>query len=453
MASIVGGDDKTVSFNARLLDRPHVERLTMRVMPPAYTHLDPTTLDNAQRSAQILPGSTVTISMETNKPVVTARLIAGRETVADVQPATSEPNEASAENDASRDAPAAHRRFAVTIQPTQNRTLHFALIDAYGLENRQPERLAIRMTKDDPPRVHLRLPGVGEMITSEAILPIHYEFADAYGLATAGLTFMATRAESMEDPIVLSGFEPRMKRFEGEIAWPVLTAALVPGERLAITAEARDFDTVSGPNVAQAPEVTLRCVTRDELLAELARREQEFRADFERLVDAQEQLRGQLLTALGRSHNEERSAELLGMLAPLERRQRNIAGSINVVRQQFEQILAEMRVNQLATRAVEERLGDGIIDPLTKLAKRESVIAADTIRRWARDTNPETASLIDPQQAILLSQMRNVLANMLQWEGYQEVVSMLREIIRLQNELEEETRRTIEEQAGDIFDD
>ncbi len=194
-------------------------------------------------------------------------------------------------------------------------------------------------------------------------------------------------------------------------------------------------------------------VTKDELLAELARREQEYRMDFERLVDAQEQLRGRLLTVSGRFDQPDGADRLAAGLAPLERRQRNIAGSINVLRQQFEQILAELRVNQLATAASRERLGDGIISPLTRLAKRDLVIAADTLRQWARDRTPETASTIDPQQVALLSQMREILANMLQWEGYQEAVTMLRDILRLQAELREESKSILQERAGDVFDE
>ena len=96
---------------------------------------------------------------------------------------------------------------------------------------------------------------------------------------------------------------------------------------------------------------------------------------------------------------------------------------------------------------------DGIISPLTRLAKRDLVIAADTLRQWARDRTPETASTIDPQQVALLSQMREILANMLQWEGYQEAVTMLRDILRLQAELREESKSILQERAGDVFDE
>ena len=218
-------------------------------------------------------------------------------------------------------------------------------------------------------------------------------------------------------------------------------------------ARASDFDTVSGPHITQTPETTLRVVTREELLAELGRREQEYRMDFERLIDAQEQLRGKLLSVIGRSNRPEMADKIAGDLAPLERRQRNIASSVNVIRQQFEQILMELRVNQLTTNETERRLGKKVVQPLSQLSKRDLVMAADTIRTWSRDNNAETASMIDPQQVVILSQMRAVLGNMIQWEGYQEVVNMLRDIVRLQNDLSTETKRILEDQAGKIFDE
>ena len=142
-------------------------------------------------------------------------------------------------------------------------------------------------------------------------------------------------------------------------------------------------------------------MTRDELLTELARREQEYRQDFERLVDAQEKLRGQLLSVFGR-FAQRRAFDALGVeLAPLERRQRNIASSVNVVRQQFAQILAALTVNQLDTSDQRERLENGIIEPLGRLVRRDLVTAADTLRQWAREKSPERASLVDPQQARL----------------------------------------------------
>ena len=98
-------------------------------------------------------------------------------------------------------------------------------------------------------------------------------------------------------------------------------------------------------------------------------------------------------------------------------------------------------------------LGDGVVVPLTQLVRRDLVVAADTIRQWSRSGAPEMGSLIDPQQAAVLSQMREVLSKMLEWEGYREVITMLRDIIRLQQELQRETQEALEDRADDVFDD
>ena len=222
---------------------------------------------------------------------------------------------------------------------------------------------------------------------------------------------------------------------------------------MTLIARASDFDNVNGPNFAQSPDVTFRTVSKEELLSELAQREQKFRMAFERLVDAQEQIRGRLLTVLGHAGGEMSPASLAAALAPLERRQRNLASSVNVLRQQFEQILSELAVNQLDTFDTRERLEGDIIEPLMDLAKRDMVAAADSIRQWSREASSEKAELLDPQQARLLSKMRAVLARMIQWEGYHEIVGLLRDIVRLQGELAEETRKEVVEGADDLFDD
>jgi hypothetical protein len=428
-----GGDDRTPDYRVRLLDRPRVTRTQMSIEPPAYARLDPMTYGDGQRATQVLPGTRVALRVETNKPVATAVLMAGDRRVGDAMP----------------EEGALVARFV----PPDTHTYHFALVDDFGLENRRPMLFAIRVMPDEPPRVRMRLPDVGDMITPEAVLPIELEFTDTYGLAEGSLHYEISREETERGVIPLATFEPYALRFATTVSWPVATAGLVPGDILTLQARASDFDDVSGPNEAESPQTTVRVVTREELLAELARREQESRADFEHVVDVQEQVRGGLLTALARLQNSGDGPSVLADLAPLERRQRNIAGSVNVIRQQFERILGELAVNQLDTRDERERLGEGIIAPLTRLTRRDLISAADVIGRWSREMTPAGASAIDPQQVALLSQMRAVLSRMIQWEGYQELISMLRDIIRLQRALQTETKDVLQKQAGDVFDD
>jgi len=442
---LVGGDDRTRQITARLLERPRVERTAMRIVPPRYAKLEPIELGDGQRAAQVLPGSAVRLTATTSKPVVRATLRAGGAPVASAFGSDEPPDDPEAEVGTTTS-------LEVSVRPRETSTYEFALVGAHGLKNSKPVRFSIRVIKDEAPRARLRLSGAGEMITADAVLPMLVESSDAYGLAELTLVYRVSGETAKEATIPLPTFTPGATTFTHEFGWPVSVAAVSPGQRLSFVVRARDYDDVNGPNITETPEVSLRVVTRDELLTELARREQEYRLDFERLLKSQEGLRGELLTALSRFAQLDDSA-LAALLSPLERRQRSIAGSVNVVRQQFEQILTELRINQLVTSAAEMRLGGQIVEPLTELARRDLVIAADTIRRWSRDAAPESASKVDPQQVAILQQMREVLASMIQWEGYQEAVNTLRDILRMQAELETETQRAIEDQAGDIFDD
>lgn len=427
-----GGDDRTETFQAKLLERPRVEHTEMRITPPDYLGLPPFTLEDGQRAAQVLPGTEVAIWIDTNKPVTSATLMAGKEAVAD--------------------AVLDGERYRATVMPTQTHTYQFGLVDDVGLENRRPVNFSIRMLKDEPPRARIKLPGVGDMITVEAILPITLEITDTYGLATAELVYQVLGEGSREDLISLPTFKPKMTTFATELTWPVADVDVQAGDRLSLRARATDFDDVSGPNFAQSPEVMLRVVTRDELLAELARREHEYRSDFERLIDRQEQLRGDLLTVM-RKQSEGATEPLAAALSPLERKQRNITSSVNVLRQQFEQILTEMRVNQLATSDEESRLGDGIVGAFLRLNREHLVAAGDSIRQWSREGTEEKATGVDAEQVALIKEMRVILDRMVQWEGFHEVVNLLRDIVRLQNQLNAETREAWEQEAGEIFED
>lgn len=430
-----GGDDRTAVFRAVLADRPAVERATIRVAPPAYIGLEPYTLPHRRRLIEVLPGSEVTLRIETNKPVQQATLMAGQDRIAH----------------AARDGDA----WQATLVPSQSQSLHFALLDEVDLSNTKPVRFTVRMLKDQPPQVRMNLPGAADLVTREAVLPVELDVRDDYGLATAELVYQITREGETERTIPLPAFGPSPKRFNHRMALPVASLAVVAGDRVTLFARASDFDDVSGPNVASATAVTLPIVSPDELLAELARREHEYRRDFERAVSAQEQLRLRLLTALDRLSRDEDQQHSMAELAAAQRRQRRIAGQVNAIRRQFEQILARMQVNRLDTDIVRRRLGHGVIAALARLAKRDLIAAADALREVSRSQPgelPGLASRIDPQQVELLATMQAALDNMLKWEGFQETVALLRQILQLQREINEETAEEIEREAADIFD-
>lgn len=430
---LLGGDDITSVMHARLLERPHVDHSEITIVSPKYSKLPPAKLGDGERSAQALLGSQVTFSIQANKPLKKATLMVGQKAVAD--------------------ADVSQARAWLTVSPQDSQTYHFDLIDEVGLEDKRPTLFSIRTLRDEPPRARLKVPGVGEMITPEAELPLEIEFSDTYGLASVGLVFQVIRDDSREGTIALTDFESGQTVYTHEMKWNVTSETLTPGDRLTLAGRALDFDDVSGPNVGRSAELTFRVVTREELLSELARREQEMRQDLEHLIDIQEQVRSALLSLIAAAQTDSTSTEFLSKTANLERKQRSLFGSLNVMRQQLEQVFGEYKINQLATQALNQRLGDGVVEPVGRLVKRDLVTAVDQLRSFFRTPTAEMADRADKEQVAVLSQMRSILANMVEFEGYQEAVNMLRDILRLQNELRTETLKSVQEQGKGLFDD
>ncbi|MFQ5489763.1 MAG: hypothetical protein ACE5GE_03480 [Phycisphaerae bacterium] len=428
-----GGDDRTAVFAVKLTERPSVLDAELHVTPPAYTRRNPYRLGAGRRSVELLPGSRLDITISTNKPVTRADLLSGKETIAQ--------------------ATSVNGRWSVSLEPQHSQTFHFQLTDADEFTNKQPARFAVRMLKDHPPRVRMKVAGAGDSVTPEAVLPVELDLADDFGLALGELVYQVKREGEVDHVLNLKNFSPGSTQFQDRMDLPISSLPVIVGDSITLFARATDFDDVSGPNQANSTAVSLRIVTREELLNELARREQEYRRNFERAVDAQEDLRRTLLSAVDRLSHRPDDQNALERLASAERRQRLIAGQVNGIRQQFEQVLAQLRLNRLADPATERRIDEGIIGPLTQMAKRDLVSAADAIRRLSRDPDAERASALDPQQARILTQMRNALNNMLKWEGFQETVTMLREILRLQKELNAETAKALETQGAEIFGD
>jgi len=430
---LAGGDDVTDAFTVRLSARPIIESAEMTIEPPAYTGLSRQVLPDGQRAAEVYRGSSLTIRATASKDLTSAELRSGSAPAQRLD--------------------AAERTLVAEIRPEESQTYHFELVDQDGLNNSRPARFSVRILEDDPPKVRMAAPNVGNLVTAQAVLPLEMAFADELGLADAALVYAHSGAsgEAVARPVL--DFVPGLRSFEARLDWPIVQAGAAVGDAVTLTARARDFNDVNGPGIGESTTMSVRIATSEELAAEFRRREQEYRRQFERLVDSQERLRRRLLSLAAEIVSGQAPANIESELAPLERQQRQIRQQVGVVHQQFAQVLAEMEINRMDDAATRRRMHDGIIAPLDELAARDLSDAADHLRRLGREGTAELARAVDPAQAAIGEKMRRVLDNMLQWEGFQETVGMLREILQLQRELNAETRQSQQRRGSDFFDD
>ena len=117
------------------------------------------------------------------------------------------------------------------------------------------------------------------------------------------------------------------------------------------------------------------------------------------------------------------------------------------VAEAFDDIRLQLINNRIDTEELNRRLAEGIAKPLVPHRRRDVPRAGDPPgtapgepRR--RATRPPDAETSPGQQADeILLEMRKVLDRMLELEDFNEAVELLRAIIKLQEELEEQTRQ------------
>ncbi len=424
----LGGGTQTRPVTIIPADRPRIPNAAVVLDLPTYTRREPVEVRADRGSIDLLPGTQAEISIATNKPLVNLEFEC--ESPADASPETLSPTQ-----------------YRVRFQPQRDTTCRFHLTDEHGWTSLKPDLFVFHLTPDPPPIVSLELPDVGEMVTPAAILPARVEAKDHFGLASAQLVAQTSADQMYQQP--LDDLIPYVTQWETRQSLSVADLQPPVGTTLTVWAQASDWNDVTGPGVGQSAHFSLRVVRDEELLAELSRREHEARQNMEQIIERQEQLRTDQLSAAAH----ERSATPLAQL-PLEswrRSQQEIIRQLLQIEKQFERIRGELVVNQLETEPMRKRLIDGIIKPLESLITTSIPELLADLDRLNQAPNIEEFDRLDRQHDQTLRDMRQILAAMAQWEGFYETVSQLQTIIKMQQDLRDETRKLLDEQLDTIF--
>ncbi|MBK8269024.1 MAG: hypothetical protein IPK83_12245 [Planctomycetes bacterium] len=173
--------------------------------------------------------------------------------------------------------------------------------------------------------------------------------------------------------------------------------------------------------------------------------------EFEQIIKAQEQLNRRVIELRDLSPTEAMSGERMVRYGQESRTQRQQISRIRTVQRQFRQILDEMEVNDLATPSIRRRLQNGVITPLKALMNQEIPLAADLLDALRNQMDDETADALEETHKSIIRSMNAILADMLKWEGYNEAVALVREIVRLQQEVNEDTKKSLDREIEMLF--
>jgi hypothetical protein len=274
---IVAGDGETRRYDVRTAPPPRVDRVELRVRPPAYTGLPPH--KHAGGDLEIVAGSTVTITaVLAGEPAVAAALVCeGGEGNAAVE-------------QAARILPVGGDGMGAvqaTLTPTASMTWHLRLVGANGLRAETAERWQLAVVPDRAPTATLTVPGglpPGGTVALDEPLALAVTGTDDLGLATLDLEIATAGGTPIRHPIDLPAGPAPQLRAESTLALDPSAYGLAPGDHVVVTAVATD----RGGQEGRSAPLDLAVAARSD--GDLAAAAERLRAARARLADAAAEL-------------------------------------------------------------------------------------------------------------------------------------------------------------------
>jgi hypothetical protein len=379
------------------------------------------------------------------------------------------------------------RGFSYPLEPLlKDTTLLFTLTDSDGIKSREPVRLALVALADQPPQVAVQLDGIGSAVTPQARIPVVGRITDDYGIGEVWFEHVLGQQEPGYHVISRPSASPTELKLP-EAALEAGELGLKPGQKLLLGVKAADLcDLGPSPNVASSERWLLDVVTPEQLRVMLEARELVLRQRFEQIKQEMTEIRDSLVRLEFTPAATSPAAERAGLPKPVatpgsepgdaepgdSRALQRQLGSLGVqgaltscrkgapevvgVAEGFDDIRKQFVNNRIDTEELKNRLQSGIAEPLRAIGEQ---MYPELDRRLAElqarlDDTPGGPGRRDRarQQAdeILLA-MQKVLDRMLELEDFNQAVELLRNIIKMQDDLRALTEQRHKQKVRELL--
>ena len=467
---VVGFDHRVSGFRIEVVASPAVVGVKLRSELPAYTGLLPRN-DDWTVATRLPVGSKITVTASTNKPlerIEFTSVSADESPIQTIVPNASDPT-----------------TFEYSIEHLSSRIAkNVVLYDQDGIVSTQPFRLTIGAIEDQVPEVTAQLLGIGEAITPDARIPVQGTSEDDYTLAKTWFNLALTKSgtrqgETTTFPIEtsLDGTIDAVLDLRDQRSVEESPFELEIGEEVLLTIRSEDhFNLGDAPNVGVSEEYALRVVEPSELLALLEANELRLRRRFEQTIAEVTETRDMLARvqtaatevaptkvadkAIDES-TESSSSRVKALRALRVQRARQqgdkATQEIAGVAAAFLAIRDELINNRIDTEERKIRLEQQIVEPLKDIVDLQYPDWDDSLKilisaiESDQPTDEQAAESVRLTDEIILA-MNRVLQKMEELESYNELVDLVRSIIKEQEELLEKTKQERKNQAKSLLE-
>jgi len=470
---VLGYDHRLSGYRIEVVESPTVVGAKMDLRYPAYMVDETKTIHVPRQGEPVLSsgnplplGTNVTLHITSSKPLAQAEIRL-------LDPEATDSTKLEVEQRQFEFSPGEQvTRFAYEIPAlAASRTIEVSLLDTDGVAGERPYRAFLTAVPDEAPRWELAMQGIGTAVTPDVIVPLVGKVTDDYGVHSVWLDTLIGELEPVrfDVPTERSDFthaiDFRLERSQRE------EFRLQPGDKLALVGRAVDrFDLAGSPNEGISERFVLEVVTPDQLLVALEARELALRRRFEVVVEELTAMRDSLLrikpgeaspaTAsepdevaepgekkLSPQELARREAELRTLRAQRAFQQsKKSAQEIQGVAQAFDGIREELTNNRVDTQDRKSRLKEQIADPLHAIvaedfpALDDQLLALEPLVSDAAK-GPAAVEASVARSNELLAKLDQVLQKMLKLESYNEIVDLVRDLIKEQSNLIDDTKR------------
>ena len=474
---VLGYDHRISNYRLEVVDSPAVVETLLDLTYPSYmvdlataNHL-PALNQPYLPSGTVIPfGTQVSLKFKTNKKLKQAEIV---------------PSDATQPTTIDIPASAADRQgFAYRIDSLKGSlTLDISLLDEDNVATERPFRVFLTAIEDQPPQIEVSLNGIGTAVTPDVMIPFRGKVGDDYGVDKAWFDVRINEAGDPHDlPLTLGkgGAVEQQIDFRYERAEKT-GLEIKPGDKLFLAVKASDkFELAGDPHIASGDRYQLDVVTPEALLAQLEVREVGLRRRFELIIEEMTQMRDSLLRAKAslsppagdvadledtRSNEDaegqpltpekkaERAAELrlLRVQRAIQQSQKSVA-EVQGVAAGFLDIREELINNRVDTEDRKNRLKDQIADPLNRtcaeqfprLDQRLAALELKLREAGVKVAPDEAAPLSDQaidQANVVLGELETVLSKMQDLETYNELLEIVRDLLKDQEKIIERTQQ------------
>ena len=377
-----GGDGETDELLIKLVQRPRIQGLALKLSFPAYMHREAEAIGDTEVDVRVPRGGKLELEAKVTKPLAKAFATWGTDKR---QALTVRPDKLG---------------FTGEVQPDVTGVVTLDVLDQDTLGAAKPPRFFVRIVEDLPPRLEFKPLGVSSMITAQARIPGSLKARDDWGLSaleavmlfgqppptslSAGTpqsqpTTEPEEAKFERAPVVgLDGFKPPALDHSAITVLDLLPFSLdldpnAPGNRLrpdmtvSLKFLARDNFGPGASHQSESETVTFRVVTREKLFEELQRRQEEQRRELIQILETQKNDLSELKVILSPTASDPRAAQVRTRLGAMARTERALGKRTQQVAERYQGILDEMANNRLAEEGLIKKNEAVIVAPLQRV--------------------------------------------------------------------------------------